>query len=199
MDKPDGLYRVYENNTFIGLRNSRKKFIKKGCSYLKLKGGIVMTLFSMMLVAFAVLFWIFRVGVALTASLNLEFFLEPLNLDIEIALAFVTLFCLIFICRRNIIAALIYLLSHIGYFGVFAYNEITRMLTGDYIVSMNNYINLIFSIAGIILPFLVFLDIGLSNNDKKSTRLTKKTDWYYQGTQYDREYDERADRNQYKF
>ena len=28
---------------------------------------------------------------------------------------------------------------------------------------------------------------------------TKKTDWFFQNKDFDRQYDERADRNQYKF
>lgn len=63
---------------------------------------------------------------------------------------------------------------------------------------MTDYINVFISIIGIILPFIIFVDIGFSQSSKKTTNKTKKTDWFYQNEEFDRKYDERADKNQYK-
>ena len=118
-------------------------------------------LYSYMLVTFAIVFWLFRVAVAITTTLNLDFFFAPLNVNVEITLSFITLFCLIFICRRNIIAGLIYLISYLAYFGVFAYKTISVMISGNAIITLENYVNLVVSIFAILLAFLTFLDIGL--------------------------------------
>ena len=54
-----------------------------------------MSMFSVLMGLFAIIFWILRVAVAFTASMNIEFFLTPLNLPVEIILTFVTLISII--------------------------------------------------------------------------------------------------------
>ena len=49
-----------------------------------------MSMFSMLISLFAVIFWVLRVTVAFTASMGIEFMLEPLNLPVEIILTFIT-------------------------------------------------------------------------------------------------------------
>lgn len=153
-----------------------------------------MSMFSLLMGLFAIIFWILRVAVAFTASMNIEFFLTPLNLPVEIILTFVTLISIILIFRKSIIGALIYLLSYWGYFGVYIYNIFQK---AEEIV-MLDYLNVFVSIIGIILPFIIFMDVGFSQSSKKTSSKTKKTDWYYQNEKFDRQYDERADKNQYK-
>lgn len=153
-----------------------------------------MSMFSVLMELFAIIFWILRVAVAFTASMNIEFFLTPLNLPVEIILTFVTLISIILIFRKSIIGALIYLLSYWGYFGVYIYNIFQK---AEEIV-MLDYLNVFVSIIGIILPFIIFMDVGFSQSSKKTSSKTKKTDWYYQNEKFDRQYDERADKNQYK-
>lgn len=153
-----------------------------------------MSMFSVLMGLFAIIFWILRVTVAFTASMNIEFFLTPLNLPVEIILTFVTLISIILIFRKSIIGALIYLLSYWGYFGVYIYNIFQK---AEEIV-MLDYLNVFVSIIGIILPFIIFMDVGFSQSSKKTSSKTKKTDWYYQNEKFDRQYDERADKNQYK-
>ncbi len=153
-----------------------------------------MSMFSVLMGLFAIIFWILRVAVAFTASMNIEFFLTPLNLPVEIILTFVTLISIILIFRKSIIGALIYLLSYWGYFGVYIYSIFQK---AEEIV-MLDYLNVFVSIIGIILPFIIFMDVGFSQSSKKTSSKTKKTDWYYQNEKFDRQYDERADKNQYK-
>ena len=153
-----------------------------------------MSMFSVLMGLFAMIFWILRVAVAFTASMNIEFFLTPLNLQVEIILTFITLISIILIFKKSIIGALIYLLSYWGYFGVYIYNIFQK---AEEIV-MLDYLNVFVSIIGIILPFIIFMDIGFSQSSKKTSSKTKKTDWYYQNDKFDRKYDERADQNQYK-
>ncbi len=153
-----------------------------------------MSMFSVLMGLFAIIFWILRVAVAFTASMNIEFFLTPLNLPVEIILTFVTLISIILIFRKSIIGALIYLLSYWGYFGIYIYNIFQK---AEEIV-MLDYLNVFVSIIGIILPFIIFMDVGFSQSSKKTSSKTKKTDWYYQNEKFDRQYDERADKNQYK-
>lgn len=154
-----------------------------------------MSMFSMLISLFAVIFWILRVAVAFTASMGYEFMLQPLNLPVEIILTFVTFICIIFIFKRKLIGALAYLLTNLGYYGVYLYNALVNAEE----MGVANSLNVLVSIIGILLPLIIFIDVGMSQSAKKTSNKTKHTDWYYQNDKYDREYDERADRNQYKF
>ena len=154
-----------------------------------------MSMFSMLISLFAVIFWALRVAVAFSASMGIEFMLEPLNLPVEIILTFVTFVCIILIFKRSLIGAIVYLISNLGYYGVYLYNIIVKT---EEIVALD-YLNIIISIMGILLPLIIFIDVGMSQSNKKTSNKTKKTDWYYQNDKYDRQYDDRADRNQYKF
>ena len=63
---------------------------------------------------------------------------------------------------------------------------------------MAGYETLFVSILGVLIPLLVVLDIAI-NKDRKSATKNKKTDWFYGNEEYDRKFDDRADKNQYKF
>ena len=153
-----------------------------------------MSMFSMLISLFAVIFWILRVLVAFTASMEIEFMLKPLNLQIEIILAFVTFICIILIFKRSLIGALAYLISNLGYYGIYLYN----ILVNTEEIAHVNSMNVLVSAVGILLPLIILIDVGMSQSSKKTSNKTKHTDWYYQNDKYDREYDKRADRNQYK-
>ena len=86
------------------------------------------TLFSYLVIMFVILFWILRVVVTLAATAGASFVLTPLNTNIEIVLLFVTLVCIVLIIKRNMIGAVIYLLSYGVYFGVDLYTNVSNIL-----------------------------------------------------------------------
>ena len=51
--------------------------------------------------------------------------------------------------------------------------------------------------AGIILPLAVLIDL-LLDRGRKEHPVDKKTDWFYKNEKFDRELDERADKNNYR-
>lgn len=146
-------------------------------------------MFGYMVTALAGIFWLFRVIVTMMFTGESTFPVQPINITFEIVLLFITFVCIILIAKRNMIGAIIYLIAHCAYFGVDIYQSVTQ----DSI----NYLNLMVSIVGVIIPFLAFANIGLSSG-KKSSGKNKKTDWFYGTNDYEREFDERADTNQYK-
>lgn len=153
-----------------------------------------MSMLSILICLFAVGFWIFRVAVAFTASVEIEFIFKPLDLQVEIILLFVTFACIILIYKRKLIGALIYLISNLGYYGVYLYNILVKT---EEMLKVNS-INTLISVVAILLSFIILIDVGMSKSSKKTSNKTKNTDWYYQNDKYDRKYDERVDRNQYK-
>ena len=152
-----------------------------------------MVVFSYLILMMAVMLWVLRIVAAITTTLGTDFPLAVFNMTVEIILLFSTFFCFLFILRRRIIGALVYMFSYIGYFGTYLYTTIT---TGG--ITPDDYINVLVSIFCIIIPILIFLDIGLNRN-QKNFNLHKKTDWFYNNKDFDRKFDDRADRNQYKF
>lgn len=152
-----------------------------------------MLVFSYLTAMMGAVIWVLRIVVAIMTTLGKEFPITSFNITIEVILLFVTLFCFLFIVKRKILGALIYMFSYVGYFGTYLY---TKISSGEIIPT--DYSNILISVISIIIPILIFLDIGLNKNQKNFS-LNKKTDWFYKNEQFDRNFDERADRNQYKF
>ena len=85
---------------------------------------------------------------------------------------------------------------YVSYFGTALYNNFMG-INGTQGLTISNSVSLLSSALGIILPIFVFLDI-LINKNRRNIKLDKKTAWYFKNEKFDRVYDERADRNQYK-
>ena len=154
------------------------------------------SLFSYLLTAFGGMFWLLRVVVAVTYTLGVNFPINPIDFNTEIILLFVTVICMIFIIKRNIIGALVYFLAYGLYFGNDVFNGVMNIINGQSLGA--NYLSVFVSLIGVVIPFLTVMDIFLNKNRKGSTK-DKKTDWFYENEEYTRKLDERADKNQYKF
>ncbi len=154
-----------------------------------------MSMFSYMLTIWGIIFWIFRALVAILATNGVGFFIVPLNTTLEIILIFATIPCIILVLKRNIIGAALYMGLYVSYFGTAVFNRLNGISDG---LTVTSSIDLGVSVIGIVIPVLTFLDILLNKNRKAIIGGHKETDWYYNTDKYDRQYDERADKNQYK-
>lgn len=154
-----------------------------------------------MIVAFMGMFWGFRIIVALAGELHWDLGgIAPLNQTFEIILLFVALASIVLVVRRKMVGGLIYLLGYGLYFGVDIINNIQVILSaleGNIDITSNAYVNIFVSLIGIILAVAVMLDL-LMDKSRKSDPKDKKTDWFYKNEQYDRQFDDRADRNNYR-
>lgn len=139
------------------------------------------------------MFWIFRIIVAFCYNLGVDFITQPIDLNFEIVLLFLTFIAMILVVKRSMLGGLIYLAGHGLYYGYYIFT----LLTENQTMSAQNYIDLIFAAMGIILPLLIVFDTLLDKN-RKAHPTDKKTDWFYKNKDYDREMDERADKNQYR-
>lgn len=147
---------------------------------------------------FMVMFAGFRVIVTITnqqgspiADLVVE------NIAIEIALIFLTLLCLILVVKRKLIGAIIYVVSHGWYYGVGLFNVLYGALVNGEEIALSSSLEILVSAIGVLLPLIVLLDT-LADKSRKLHPVDKKTDWFYKNEQFDRKFDERADRNEYK-
>ena len=150
-----------------------------------------------LLVMFMVMFWGFRVIVAIMGELSIEFPFTPLNQQMEVVLLFVTLLCIILVVKRKVVGALIYLLTYGMYFGVDLMNNISLIIGAEGTLSINTYSNTFASLIGMIIAIAVILDILLDKSRKNNPK-DKKTDWFYKNEKFDRQMDERADKNNYR-
>ncbi len=146
-------------------------------------------------VMFMAMFWVFRIIVAFCYNIGVEFITVPLDLNLEITLLFLAFICMILIIKRSMLGAIIYFIGYGLYFGTILYNTVTgvTVVSGVYF-----YTEILFALIGIILPMAILIDMLLDRN-RKANPTDKKTDWFYKGKEYDRQFDERADRNEYKF
>ena len=152
------------------------------------------SLSSWLLVMFMGMFWIFRIIVAFQAQYGETFggFIV-FNSTVEIALLFVAILCMILVLRRNWIGGIIYLASYGYYFGGYIFSNITSEGEMSAAVMQNIFVSAI----GVIIAFCVFFDLMVNKLRKRDPK-DKKTDWFFQNKEYDRKFDDSADKNQYR-
>ncbi len=143
-------------------------------------------------VMFMIMFWVFRIIVAVCFNLGINFIVTPMDLNFEVILLFLTFISLILVVKRSVLGGIIYLIGNGLYFGASIFNAISQTQ------GTSDYMNIFISFIGIVLPLLVLFDLLLDKN-RKAHPVDKKTDWFYKNKDYDRKFDERADRNEYKF
>ena len=149
-----------------------------------------------LLVMFMAMFWAFRVIVAVMPEFGTTLGnIVPLNSQIEIVLSFVVLACMVLVVKRKVLGGLIYVIGYGMYFGVDLFNNIGAIMEGS--LSTANSINAFISFIAIILAVAVLFDL-LLDKGRKANPKDKKTDWFYNNEQYDRQLDERADKNNYR-
>ena len=152
------------------------------------------SLTSWLIAMFMIMFWLFRVVVAFMTEYGKNFggFI-PFNQTIEIVLLFLTILCFILFLRRNILGGIIYLGAYGFYFGQYI---IANLLSGNQ-MTFNVLQNVLVAAIGILIAVFVFFDLFISKVRKRDPK-DKKTDWFFKNSQYDRNYDERADKNEYR-
>lgn len=152
--------------------------------------------FSSWLIAiFAFMFWGFRLISTLMYSIGNSFLFEPADITMEIVLLFITFICICFITKRKMWASVIYLVSHLIYYGPIFFTHFMAIVDGS--LSINMYMAVLFELIGIALPIAAIFDVLLDRN-RKEHPVDKNTDWFYKNKDYDRKLDDRADKNNYR-
>ena len=155
------------------------------------------SLFSYLITIFGVMFWFFRILVAYMDTTGAAFICQPMNAQLEILILFLTVPCFILLFKRSLIGATLYMGMYTAYFGTAIYNTVLNLTMVEDGIGMVAGMNLVAAIFGIIIPVLTFLDI-LFNKNRLSVSKDREADWFYKNEKFDRDFDERADRNQYK-
>jgi len=151
---------------------------------------------SWLITFFIIMFWAFRVIVAIMGTMETDFMIMPIDNNIEVVLLFVVLFLVPFIFKRKIWAAIIYLLAYGWYFGRGLLTNLLSMINGE-TISAITYMDMFVALIAIALPIAAIFDILLDKSRMKNP-VNKETDWFYKNEQYDRKLDDRADKNHYR-
>ena len=151
---------------------------------------------SWLIVIFILMFWAFRLVIAITNQMGADFFIKPIDPAAEIILLFVVLAIVPFIFKRKLIGGIAYLGVYGWYFGRGLFENIAKIINHESL-STDIYTGMFFSLIGIVIPIIAVFDILLDKN-RKINPVDKKTDWFYKNEEYDRKLDERADKNNYR-
>lgn len=145
----------------------------------------------------AIVHWILRFFVAWSDYSMKESFIQPYNFTIEIVLLFASLVFIVGIIKGKLWAAILYFTSYALYLGIPLLEFIiSNASNGFWNTLISNY-NMLASIIGIVIAFLPFMYI-LANIGRDGNKKMKDMEWFFKKGNYERVYDERADRNQYK-
>ncbi len=138
---------------------------------------------------FMTMYWFFRIIVTALSYLQIEFPFVSTNTNAEILLLFLTLVCIVCVFKRITLGGIIYFIAYCAYFGPDLYKNVQAGVT-------DNIANVLVDSIAIILAVFVVLNIIISKATKTVNK--KESDWFYDNKKYDRELDERADKNNYR-
>lgn len=147
-------------------------------------------LISYLISFLGILFWLLRVAVAFCATMEIEFPVKPMNLNLELVVLFISIPCFALILKRHLGGAFVYFITFAFYFG----NDLYNNLTG---ASQGSPLTILMDFFGVILPLLSLIDIAI-NRDRFGKSEDRKTVWFYGNKDFDRQLDERADKNNYR-
>ena len=150
-----------------------------------------------LLLMFMIIFWLLRIVITIMAQLGKDFMgIVPINQTFEVVLLFLFLLCAILVVKRKLLGSLLYLGLHAVYFGGDITDKIGILAYGE-TITMGQSADLMLAIIVIIIPLAVLIDL-LLDRGRKEHPVDKKTDWFYKNEKFDRELDERADKNNYR-
>ena len=153
------------------------------------------TMSHYLIIMLSVLLFIFRLIVVFTTTMGIEFMVTSLNVKLEIGLLFVMIISIILMTKNKLSGAVILTVSSIAYYGA----DILQKL--DYISQHSANIEvasqLTISLVCVIIPIFAFFIIAFAKEQEKRP-VHKKTDFFYKTDEYDRKYDDRADKNNYR-
>lgn len=152
------------------------------------------TMSHYLIIMFMIMLLLFRFIVLFTTVLGIDFPVVASNEKIEIVMLLVTLVCIILFTKTKLSGGIIYFVTSLIYYGP----EFIKLMTASKVgISMDMAIQLIVLMIELVIPiFAIF--ILLYDKKQEINPVDKKTDFFYKGDQYDRKYDDRADKNNYR-
>ena len=153
------------------------------------------TMAHYLIIMFMVMLLLFRFVVLFTTVLGIDFPVKTANETIEIGVIFITLLCIILFTKTKLIGGILYLVTSFIYFG-YEFAKLFPSIINE-TISMDAGIQAVVLMIELVIPIFAFF-ILLYDKKQEIAPTDKKTDFFYKGDQYDRKYDDRADKNNYR-
>lgn len=153
------------------------------------------TMANYLIIMLSILLFIFRLVVVFTFTMGIEFAVTPLNVNLEMGLLLIMIISIILMSKNKLLGPIILVVSSIAYYGPDLFIKLTSLSTN--VMSINTAIQLTASVIGITIPIFAFFIIAFAKEQEKRP-VDKKTDFFYKNEAYDRKYDDRADKNNYR-
>ena len=154
------------------------------------------TMSHYLILMFMVMLLLFRFVVLFTTVLAIEDFpIKCANPSMEMVMIVVTLVCIILFSKTKLTGGVLYLVASWVYYGAELLNMLPALNAGTISVDMGLQIMVL--LVEVVVPIFA-LFILLYDKKQEINPTDKKTDFFYKTDTYDRKYDERADRNNYR-
>ena len=153
------------------------------------------TMANYLIIMLTIILFVFRLVVVFTTTMEMDFMVQSINVDYEIALLFVMLLSIVLMTKNKLLGPIILTVASLIYYGPDLLSKINLMATTT--ISAEAALQIVISMACVIVPIFAFFIIAFAKEQEKRP-VDKKTDFFYKNEAYDRKYDERADRNNYR-
>lgn len=153
------------------------------------------TMAHYLIIMFMVMLLIFRFVVLFTTVLGIDFPITVANENFEIVMILISLVCIILFTKTKLVGGIIYLASSFVYYGPEFIDLLPTAMNGT--ISMDMAIQIIVLLIELVIPIFA-LFILIYDKKQEIDPVDQKTDFFYKGNQYDRKYDDRADKNNYR-
>lgn len=148
-----------------------------------------------LIIMLSVMLFVFRLIVLFTTTMGIEFVVQSFNVNFEIAYILLMLVCIVLMSRSKLTGSVIFLVSSLLYLGPTLWNQFTYL--ADHQATMELATQMIVTVICLLIPIFSFFIIAFAKQQEKKP-VDKKTDFFYKNEAYDRKYDERADKNNYR-
>lgn len=153
------------------------------------------TMSNYLIIMLSIILFVFRLVVVFTAVIGIEFMIEPVSIPYEMILLFIMIICIILMSKNKLSGAIVLVVASIAYYGPSLLEQIKYLSSNA--VSIETATQTIVSIICLVIPIFAFFIIALAKEQEKRP-VDKKTDFFYKNEAYDRKFDERADKNNYR-
>ena len=153
------------------------------------------TMSHYLIIMLSAMLFIFRLVVVFTTVLGIEFIVQSINVNYEIVFLLVMLVSIILMTKSKLTGAIIFVASSLAYYGPTLLNQLTYLSSNT--ISIEVAMQIVISLVCVIIPIFAFFIIAFAKQQEKKP-VNKKTDFFYKNEAYDRKYDERADKNNYR-
>lgn len=153
------------------------------------------TMSNYLIIMFLIMLFVFRLVVVFTSTMGFEFIVEPVNTKYEIILLFIMIICIILISKNKLSGAIVLVVASVAYYGPSLLEQIKYLYSNT--ASIDTVTQATVSVICLIIPIFAFFIIAFAKEQEKRP-VDKKTDFFYKNEAYDREYDDRADKNNYR-